>query len=165
MESRFWNMPWHGWYKHKHWLSGRDQLRFPRRRIAPQTRAVMRRSALTSLNLLLKIKYPFIISSCKTYTTNNEFFIVSRNVIAFPHLLWHDWGTKSFMSPQIIYVVTRWRHQIAIGSWDRPSVVSTDLVIKCDYRPIPISGWSIGAFLTCTYNMVRVMVWLNVTRM
>ncbi len=78
---------------------------------------------------------------------HNKFFIVSRNVIAFPHWRWHDCGAKSFMSIRIMYVLTRWRYQIAIGSWDRPSVVSSDRVIKCDYWPLPISGRSIGASL------------------
>ncbi len=41
------------------------------------------------------------------------------------------------LSPRIVYVLTHW-HQIAIGSWDRQSVASTDRVIKCDYQPMLI---------------------------
>ncbi len=86
---------------------------------------------------------PFIISSCKTYTTYSEFFIVSQNVIAFPH-------------HQIIYVPMHHVRPQALTSsnCDRymrsAKCTSTDRVIKCDDRPIPISGRSIGASLIQT---------------
>ncbi len=88
---------------------------------------------------------PFIISSCKTYTTYSEFFIVSQNIIAFPHLRW-----------LAAYVPTHHirRHVLTSSNCDRymrsAKCTSTDRVIKCDDRPIPISGRSIGASLDVT---------------
>ncbi len=85
---------------------------------------------------------PFIISSCKTYTTYSEFFIVSQNIIAFPHRRW-----------LAAYVPTHHirRHTLTSSNCDRymrsAKCTSTDRVIKCDDRPIPISGRSIGASL------------------
>ncbi len=88
---------------------------------------------------------PFIISSCKTYTTYSEFFIVSQNIIAFPHRRW-----------LAAYVPTHHirRHVLTSSNCDRymrsAKCTSTDRVIKCDDRPIPISGRSIGASLIVT---------------
>ncbi len=85
---------------------------------------------------------PFIISSCKTYTTYSDFFIVSQNIIAFPHRRW-----------LAAYVPTHHirRHALTSSNCDRymrsAKCTSTDRVIKCDDRPIPISGRSIGASL------------------
>ncbi len=50
-----------------------------------------------------------------------------------------------------MYVLKRWHHQIAIGTWDRPNVRVPNRVIKCDDRPIPISGRSIGSSLLYIY--------------
>ncbi len=89
---------------------------------------------------------PFIISSCKTYTTYSEFFIVSQNIIAFPHRRW-----------LAAYVPTHHirRHVLTSSNCDRymrsAKCTSTDRVIKCDDRPIPISGRSIGASLINTF--------------
>lgn len=37
------------------------------------------------------------------------------------------------------------RYQITVGFWDRTNIVTTDPVIECDYRPIPICSQSIRA--------------------
>ncbi len=56
IQGCFRNLWQRSWYKHKHWLSGHDQLRWPcQSRNAPQMCPVLRRSVLASLNLLLKI--------------------------------------------------------------------------------------------------------------
>ncbi len=93
---------------------------------------------------------PFIISSCKTYTTYSEFFIVSQNIIAFPHQRW-----------LAAYVPTHHirRHALTSSNCDRymrsAKCTSTDRVIKCDDRPIPISGRSIGASLVTICSLYK----------
>ncbi len=55
-----------------------------------------------------------------------------------------------------MYVLKRWHHQIAIGTWDRPNVRVPNRVIKCDDRPIPISGRSIGSSLLYIYIYIYI---------
>ncbi len=85
---------------------------------------------------------PFIIS-CKTYTTYSKFFIVYRNVIAFPNRRW----LAAYFATHHIW----WRHALTSSNCDRymrsAKCTSTDRVIKCDDRPIPISGRAIESSL------------------
>lgn len=64
--------------------------------------------------LIIAKKYILIICRWLFCSEAHKFFIVSRNVNTFSHQRWHDYGSKSFLSPRIMYVVTHWRHQIAI---------------------------------------------------